>query len=306
MSTRTLTIGTRGSKLALRQAHWVAERLRQTGSGVAIRVIKTTGDLVTRIPLDSLGPQQGIKGVFTKEIEDALLAGAIDLAVHSLKDLPAELDPRLALGCVPQRADPRDALLGAKLGGLRRGDRVGTGSPRRAAQLRQLLPAVEVIDMRGNVDTRIRKLREGVCQAIVLAVAGLERLGLEGEIAQILDTAQMVPAIGQGALGIEVRSGDGAVLEAIAPLHDEVAAAEVEAERALLRAFGGGCAAPLGANASEADGQLTLRAAVARDGDAQMARAEDSAPVSQAAVLGARVAASLRGRGVDGSAEPAG
>lgn len=299
MSTRTLAIGTRGSKLALRQAHWVAERLRQTGRSVAIRVIKTTGDLVTRVPLESLGPQQGIKGVFTKEIEDALLAGAIDLAVHSLKDLPADLDPRLALGCVPRRADPRDALLGAKLGDLRRGGRVGTGSPRRAAQLRQLLPAVELIDMRGNVDTRIRKLREGVCQAIVLAVAGLERLGLDAEIAQILDTEQMVPAIGQGALGIEVRSGDCAVLQAIAPLHDEAAAAEVEAERALLRGFGGGCGVPLGANASFADGRLRLRAAVAAAGDAGVVRAEDSAPVSQAAALGARVAARLRGHRVE-------
>ena len=301
MNTRTLTIGTRGSKLALRQAHWVAERLRQAGNGVHIRVIKTTGDRAARIPLDSIGLQQGIKGVFTKEIEDALLAGAIDLAVHSLKDLPVDLDPRFVLGCVPQRADPRDALLGAQLDGLRRGDRVATGSPRRAAQLRQLLPAVRVVDMRGNVDTRIRKLREGVCQAIVLAVAGLERLGLKAEITQILDTYQMVPAVGQGALGIEVRHGDHAVLDAIAPLHDEVAAAEVEAERALLRGFGGGCAVPLGANATATGGRLKLRAAVALDGDARIVRAEDSAPVIEAAVLGARVAARLRGHRAESS-----
>ena len=163
---RDLTIGTRGSKLALQQARWVASRLRRSGSPASIRVIRTTGDRVGTVPLASVGTRAGIKGIFTKEIEDALLAGEIDLAVHSLKDLPTELDERLGLGCVPRRVDPRDALLGRTVDELASGGRVGTGSPRRAAQIRALLPAVTVAEIRGNVDTRIGKLRAGQYDAI--------------------------------------------------------------------------------------------------------------------------------------------
>ena len=166
-----LKIGTRGSKLARSQAGWVAGRLRASGHEVEIRIIRTTGDRVGAVPLAALGQQQGIKGVFTKEIEEALLAGEIDLAVHSLKDLPTELDERLSLGCIPARADPRDALVGSRLDELRPGDRVGTGSLRRAAQLGLLRPDVAAAEIRGNVDTRLGKLRAGEFDAILLAAA---------------------------------------------------------------------------------------------------------------------------------------
>lgn len=299
-----LTIGTRGSRLALKQASWVAERLGRVGHAATLRVIRTTGDRVGAIPLAALGERQGIKGVFTKEIEDALIAGEIDLAVHSLKDLPTQLDRRLALGCVPQRADPRDALLGRSLAELRAGDRVGTGSPRRAAQLACLKPGLHVLEIRGNVDTRIRKLKEGKYDAIVLAAAGLDRLGLRAEIAECLEVDAMVPAIGQGALGIEVRSGDDAVLEALAPLHHAVTAAQVTAERSLLRAMGGGCGVPLGAHAASSGDRLCLIAAAAGPGGG-MLRAQGAAGATQARKLGIRVAAKLRRLGLGPGPEPA-
>ena len=292
-----LVIGTRGSALALCQARWVARRLERSGSPVEVLVIRTTGDRMGEVPLATLGPGQGLKGVFTKEIEEALLEGAIDLAVHSLKDLPTELDPRLELACVPERADPRDALVGRTLQALAPGDRVGTGSPRRAAQLRALLPEIRILEIRGNVDTRIRKLREGRYDAIMLAAAGLQRLGLAGEADELLDPGQIVPAIGQGALGIETRAGDGRVRRALAPLHEPLAAAEVEAERALLRSLGGGCEAPLGAHARVRKGMLRLRAAAALPSGA-IVRAGGRAPLAEAAALGARVARELRGSGV--------
>ena len=294
----SLTIGTRGSRLALCQARWVAAQLAAQGTATSIRVIKTTGDRASGVSLASLGAQRGVKGVFTKEIEDALIAGAIDLAVHSLKDLPTEIDERLALGCVPSRADPRDALLGRRLEQLRPGDRVGTGSLRRAEQLRALVPGVEVVDVRGNVDTRIRKLRDGQYDAIVLAAAGLERLGLLAEAADLLAPVQMVPAIGQGALGIEVRAGETRVLDALAAIHDESTASEVEAERSLLRALGGGCDVPLGGHATCRAGELTLRAAAALNLGGGLARLEQSAAAGEAVSLGIAVAGKLRELGV--------
>ncbi len=288
----SLTVGTRGSQLALRQARWVAGLLERSGCRTGIRVIRTTGDRLGAVALAELGQREGVKGVFTKEIEDALLAGAIDVAVHSLKDLPTELDDRLALGCVPTRADPRDALLGKGLDGLRAGDRVGTGSTRRAAQLRALRPDLAVAGIRGNVDTRIRKLEAGEYDAIVLAAAGLERLGLQARVSEYLETSSMVPAAGQGALGIQVRAGDSRALDALAPLHDPRAAAEVAAERELLRSLGGGCDVPLGANAAARAGDLLLVAACARN-DGAIVRAEASGSPARAAALGSQVAARL-------------
>ncbi len=293
---REVRIGTRGSRLALRQARWVADQLRESGSRTSIRIIRTTGDRAGSAPLAALGQRKGIKGVFTKEIEVALLAREIDVAVHSLKDLPTELDPRLELGCVPRRADPRDALLGRTVAELEAGGRVGTGSLRRAAQIGALLPHITVAQIRGNVDTRIRKLRAGEYDAILLAAAGLERLGLQAEVAEYLGADRMVPAVGQGALGIEIRAGDGRVLEAVAPLHDRAAAAEVTAERSLLRALGGGCDVPLGAHGSAAGDRLTLIAAAAANGG-QMVSARGSAPAAEAAGLGTEVALRLRRRG---------
>ncbi len=292
-----LTLGTRGSALALCQARWVARCLEEAGTLCKIRVIRTTGDRLGAVSLARLGPSQDIKGVFTREIEDALIGGTIDVAVHSLKDLPTALDDRLTLACVPRRADPRDALVGRTLRALVPGDRVGTGSPRRAAQLAALVPGVRILDIRGNVDTRIRKLREGRFDAIVLAAAGLQRLGRSGEADTLLDPGQMVPAIGQGALGIETRAGDERVVRALAPLHDERSAAEVEAERSLLRSLGGGCDAPLGAHGTSRDGTLLLRAAAAvRDGS--IVRARGSGPPGSARALGARLARELREIGV--------
>lgn len=294
-----LVIGTRGSPLALAQARWVGARLRSAGVGAPeIRVIKTTGDRLATASLARLGPEQGVKGLFTKELEEALLGGEIDVAVHSLKDLPTELHPRLALGCVPSRADPRDVLVGRSTAELAAGDVVGTGSARRAAQLRALLPGVEIADIRGNVDTRIRKQRAGTYAAIVLAAAGLERLGLAEQVSERLEPERMVPAVGQGALGLETRRGDGRVLSLIEHLHDEAATAEVTAERALLQALGGGCSVPLGAHARFRDGRLTL-AAAAVDAKGGLIRAADSAQAGDAALLGERVATRLRQLGAD-------
>lgn len=294
-----LVIGTRGSPLALAQARWVGARLRSAGVGAPeIRVIKTTGDRLATASLARLGPEQGVKGLFTKELEEALLGGEIDVAVHSLKDLPTELHPRLALGCVPSRADPRDVLVGRSTAELAAGDVVGTGSARRAAQLRALLPGVEIADIRGNVDTRIRKQRAGTYAAIVLAAAGLERLGLAEQVSERLEPERMVPAVGQGALGLETRRGDGRVLSLIERLHDEAATAEVTAERALLQALGGGCSVPLGAHARFRDGRLTL-AAAAVDAKGGLIRAADSAQAGDAALLGERVATRLRQLGAD-------
>ncbi len=293
---KTLVIGSRGSKLALWQAHHVAARLLELGRETRIEIIKTTGDKIRDVPLAQVGEQSNTKGVFTKEIEEALLAGAIDLAVHSLKDLPTELPAGLTIGAIPERQDPRDALVGKTLAELRGGDRVGTSSLRRSAQLRALRPDVEILDIRGNVDTRLRKLGEGEFDAILLAAAGLKRLGLEASIAEVLDPETMAPAVGQGALGIEIREGDADVAAALAPLDDADTRAAVEAERTLLSALGGGCQVPLGAYATVSrpagpKRELELQAVVASADGRLLIRA--NAKGDQPADVGARAARSL-------------
>jgi hydroxymethylbilane synthase len=258
---RELVIGSRGSALALWQAAWVRDRLRSLGRPARIRVIRTSGD---RIAGRSLASLVG-KGVFVKEIEDALLAGEVDLAVHSLKDLPAALPDGLALACVPEREDPRDLLVapGApSLPDLPRGAVLGTGSPRRACQARAARPDLRVRDLRGNVDTRLRKLREGRYDAILLAQAGVCRLGLACE-GTILDADTMLPAVGQGAMAVEARADDQAIADLLAPLHHDATAAAVSAERAFLRALGGGCRAPIAALAVTQGTRLRLRGLVA-------------------------------------------
>ena len=239
-----MKIGTRGSQLARWQAEWVRDRLAENGVKSELVVIKTQGDAEIDRPLHEL---EGT-GFFTKEIEDALLDGRIDVAVHSLKDLPTELPPGLGLGAIPPRHDPREALVNGKsLQTLPQGTRVGTSSLRRVAQVRFLRPDLEVVPLRGNVPTRIRKVegREGL-DAALLAIAGLERLGLGGKGA-LLDPFDVMPAPGQGALGIEIRADDHATRKALEPLHDRDSAAAVTAERALLAALGGGCQAPVAA-----------------------------------------------------------
>jgi hydroxymethylbilane synthase len=257
-----LTIASRGSQLALWQARWVSDRLIALGHECGIEIIKTTGDKITDVPL----AQVGGKGLFTKEIEEALLDGRADLAVHSLKDLPTELPDGLALAAVPERDDPHDAVVGRKLADLANGATVGTSSIRRAAQLRRLVPGLTIESIRGNLDTRLRKLDEGRYDAIVLAAAGLKRLGWAARIAEILSVETMCPAVGQGALAIETRAS-GAARNVCAALDDAGTHSAVTAERAFLRALGGGCQTPIGAHASTNGSRLRLAGLViARDG----------------------------------------
>lgn len=258
----SLTIGTRGSQLALWQAQFIKNQLERHFSDieVCLRVIKTTGDAIQNRSLVGLG-----KGVFTKEIENALLTGDIDLAVHSLKDLPTELPPGLCIAATPAREDPRDVLItstGLSLENLPKGAKIGTTSPRRKAQLLYVRPDLQVADVRGNVDTRLRKLHETDLDGIILAAAGIKRLLNAEIITQFFDTEEMVPAVGQGALAIEVREEDDRVEKLIAPLNDHRAAAEITAERAVLESLGGGCQVPIGAYAKHVDGELSLVGAV--------------------------------------------
>ncbi len=243
----SLLIGTRGSKLALAQTHWVADSLRAAHPelDIEIRIIQTRGDATqaANIPLASFGE----KGIFAKELESALLAGEIDLAVHSMKDLEHTLPDGLVIAAVPPREDPRDALLGSTLDALPHSARVGTGSVRRRALLLSRRPDLQLLEIRGNIDTRLRKWREGQYDAICLAVAGLNRLGLSENITEILDPDWFTPDPGQGALAIETRQGDRRVRDYLLQLDDAISNANVTAERAFLRAIGGGCKTPIGA-----------------------------------------------------------
>lgn len=259
-----MKLGTRGSRLAQWQAAWVRERLAAHGVAAHLFVIKTRGDAEVDRPLHEL---EG-KGFFTKEIEEALLDGRIDLAVHSLKDLPTQLPPGLALAAVPKRHDPREALVGGtSLGDLPPGARVGTSSLRRVTQVRYLRPDLQIVSLRGNVPTRVRKVEEGDgCDAALLALAGLERLSL-GERATAIDPLDVMPAPGQGALGLEIRADDGRTRDALQPLGDAASARAVAAERAVLAALGGGCQAPV---AAWVDGLRLYGRVTAPDGSVQL------------------------------------
>jgi hydroxymethylbilane synthase len=294
---KPLTIGTRGSKLALWQAHWVEGQLHSRGISTRIEIIKTTGDKLTDVALAQVGAAAGLKGVFTKEIEEALLSGHIDLAVHSLKDLPADLDPRLALSAIPERADPRDAIAGKRLAELPPGAKVGTSSLRRSAQLRHLRPDLTVENIRGNIDTRLRKLDEGQYDAILLASAGLHRMGWQHRIAEVLDPQVMAPAVGQGALAIETRSADRSTRDMLSPLNHPPTAIATSAERALLRALGGGCQVPLGAHALVENGRLRLSAVVISADGGRLVRAALEGPTDDPESLGRKAADELRAQG---------
>ncbi|OLC56574.1 MAG: hydroxymethylbilane synthase [Acidobacteria bacterium 13_1_40CM_4_69_4] len=292
---RTLVIGSRGSRLALWQAEWARARLERAGSAARIEVIHTSADQFLDRPLAAMGG----KGVFVKEIEEALLSGAIDLAAHSLKDLPTVQPPGLSIACVPPREDPRDVLLapGAPgLAGLARGALVGTGSPRRASQLHALRPDLRIADLRGNVDTRLARLRHGDYDAVLLASAGLRRLGIQME-GTALDFEQMIPAVGQGAMAIEIRSDDRELEDLLKPHHHAPTAAAVTAERAFLRGLGGGCRAPIAA-VGEVDGaRLLLRGLVAGPGGAPLLKDRREGPVGQAEAIGGALAVALLSRG---------
>lgn len=239
-----------------------------------ILTIRTTGDNMAHQPL----PQIGGKGLFTKEIEDALLDRRAHLAVHSLKDLPTDLPEGLVLACVPRREDSRDALIsrtGARLNELPRGAVIGTSSIRRAAQLKRLRPDLRIEPLRGNLDTRLRKLRETALDAIVLAVAGLRRMGLDAEITEILPEQILCPAVGQGALGIEARADDARTLNALAALEDDWARLTVTAERSLLKSLGGGCQIPIAATVARQDNRISLTAIVMRPDGGEMIAMEE-------------------------------
>jgi hydroxymethylbilane synthase len=292
----TIRIGTRASQLALWQSNWVAERLRAQGVEVELVHITTQGD-VTSGPLGEIGGQ----GLFTKEIQRALLDGRVHLAVHSLKDLPTEEVEGLTLAAVPERAGEGDALvsnLAATFNDLPPNARVGTGSARRKAQLLHARPDLVINEIRGNVDTRLRKLDEGQYDALVLAEAGLRRLGWEQRIRQVLPKTLMLPAVGQGALGLEVRSDDERTQRAVAGLNDLATNAAVTAERSMLAALRGGCLAPVGAwGRVDETGRLRLDAAVlSHDGRRRIAAVGDSA-VNSAIELGRRVARELLHQG---------
>ena len=306
-----LKLGTRGSKLARWQADWVRERLAERGVAAEIVVIKTRGDAEVDRPLHEL---EG-KGFFTKEIEEALLKRRIDVAVHSLKDLPTRLAPGLALAAVPERGDPRDVLVTRQpgvtsLAGLPPAARVGTSSLRRVAQLRHLRPDVAVLPLRGNVPTRVRQVKEGgdgALDAALLARAGLERLGLAAMVAVTLDPLEIMPAPGQGALGLEVRADDRATRGALAPLEHAASARQVAAERSVLAALGGGCQAPVAAYAGNGEGRRGMDRlygrVTARDGAVQITASADVDPADPAAagvavadLLGAQGALELLAR----------
>ena len=287
-----LVIASRGSQLALWQAHWVEEQLTGAGQECRIEIIKTTGDKITDVPLAKVGS----KGLFTKEIEEALLDGRADLAVHSLKDLPTELPEGLVLAAVPEREDARDAVVGKMLSELPRGARVGTSSLRRSAQLRKLRPDLEIESVRGNVDTRLRKLDEGRYDAILLAAAGLKRLGWGDRIAEILPAEIMCSAVGQGALAIETRA-KGAGFDACSALDHAASHAAVRAERGVLASLGGGCQVPIGAYATVDGDTVRLVGVVASPDGSDIIRAESVGAVSDAEGLGRRLGAKLLEQG---------
>jgi hydroxymethylbilane synthase len=257
-----LRIGSRGSQLALWQANHIGELLRGQGHEVEIEVIKTTGDKITDVAL----AQVGTKGMFTKEIEEALADGRVDLAVHSLKDLPTELLPGFEIAAITEREDPYDVFCSSRyesIAELPQSARVGTSSLRRQAQLKALRPDLEIQPLRGNVDTRLRKLASGDYDAIILAAAGLNRLGKKEFIRQVIPVETMCPAAGQGALAVEVRTGNAAIAQHIRFLDNKSARTSTTCERALLKKLGGGCQVPIGAYAEIRDGRLHLQAVVA-------------------------------------------
>ena len=283
-----IVIGSRGSALALWQARHIAARLEALGAQTRIEIIKTSGDKIQDVPLSQVGG----KGLFTKEIEEALLDGSIDLAVHSLKDMPTGLPPGLTLAAFPEREEARDALIGAALSDLKEGAKVGTSSLRRAAQLLALNRGLVIETLRGNVDTRLRKLDQGRYDAIVLAAAGLRRLGWQDRIRELIPVEIMCPAVGQGALAIETRDDAGPARELARKLDHAATRTAVEAERALLATLGGGCQVPAGAHASlDESGTIHMRAIVASPDGSLLIRGEHQGtdPVQVGSHLGSRL-----------------
>ncbi len=320
--TETIRIGSRGSQLALWQANHIADTLRSAGHTVAIEIIRTTGDRM-QIPeggetdsLPALAPLPGGKGIFIKEIEEALADGRIDLAVHSLKDLPTELDSRFTLAAIPPRADARDAWVCDQywaLHTLPMGGRIGTTSPRRRAQLLALRPDVTFVELRGNVDTRLRKLAEGQCDALVLASAGLDRLKLAESVHQRFAVDELCPAPGQGALALETRAASYAVFaepdhddyvrSAVAALDHSETRYAIEVERTVLDSLGGGCSIPIGVHCVPLHDEIDMigwrvhAQVIAPDGERMICLSTESPTGIAARTLGQQIAEDLKSRG---------
>jgi hydroxymethylbilane synthase len=266
------------------------------GLEVELSIIKTTGDKITDVPLAKVGG----KGLFVKEIEDALLAGSVDLAVHSMKDVPAELPSGLIIGAIPKREDPRDVLVSVSyrsLMDLPQGAVVGTSSLRRTVQIRMLRPDLKVETLRGNLDTRLRKVKEGLFDAVILAAAGIHRMGWHEVITEYLDPQEFLPAVGQGALGIEIREDDREIAELVSKIHDKTTAFSVTAERSFLRELEGGCQVPIGCHCFVENGTVRLVGMIASLDGATVVRDEIKGRLDEAEMLGRKLAQELRRKG---------
>ena len=297
MAARAFALGTRGSKLALVQTDIVLRALRRQHPDrtFSVKTIKTKGDQQSQTPLEVLG-----RGVFSREIEQALLAKEIDIAVHSLKDLPGELPKGLTLGVVPEREDPRDVLLskdGSSIGQLHAGAIVGTSSPRRTALIKELRPDVDAQNIRGNVDTRVRKLQDSEYDAVVLAAAGLERLGLTSHVTEYLDPDTFVPAVSQGVLGVECRQDDAGVIALLKPMEHGPTRIATMAERAFLQAIGGGCKVPVAAYATVQGDTVRVRGLIASPDGSRVYRQVLTAPSAKAEAAGRELVQQLRAAG---------
>jgi len=297
MAPKQLRIGTRASQLALWQANWVKSELekRYPGMEVSLTKIKTIGDKILDVPL----AQVGGKGLFVKEIEEAMLRGEIDIAVHSMKDVPTEFPEGLGLHCITEREDPRDAVISRnlKFADLPQGARIGTSALRRQAQLLKQRPDLEMVVIRGNVETRIRKLEDEKLDAVILAAAGLKRLGFTGQVAEYLDVELSIPAIGQGALGIECRLADPVITETIAFFNHPATSFAVRAERALLKRCQGGCQVPIAAHGTVSGNELRLVGLIASVDGSRSVRGEISGPAEKCEQLGADLADRLLAEG---------
>jgi hydroxymethylbilane synthase len=297
MTPKKLRIGTRASQLALWQANWVKSELekRYPGMEVTLTKIKTIGDKILDVPL----AQVGGKGLFVKEIEEAMLRDEIDIAVHSMKDVPTDFPEGLGLYCITEREDPRDAVISrnVKFADLPQGARIGTSALRRQAQLLKVRPDLQMCIIRGNVETRIRKLTEDNLDAVILAAAGLKRLGFTDSVGEYLDVDLSIPAIGQGALGIECRLADPVITETIAFFNHADTSYAVRAERALLKRCEGGCQVPIAAHGTVCNGQLRLVGFIAAVDGQRSVRGEISGPVSESEQLGIRLADQLLAEG---------
>ena len=297
---KTITIGTRGSPLALWQAHWIKSQLESAHEDLTVELvkIKTSGDIIQDVPLAKVGG----KGLFTKEIEESMLRYETDIAVHSMKDVPVQFPPSLTLSVVTEREDPRDALIsrnGFKLDTLPKGARVGTGSFRRTTQLLHYRPDLEVVPMRGNVQTRLDKLESEGLDAIILAAAGLIRLGMADHITEYIEPEIMLPGGGQGAVGIESRKEDIRVMNRIFPLDHEESHMAIEAERSFLTRLEGGCQVPIGVYATIDGGNLRLRGLVGSLDGKQVLKAEQTGSAEDPRAIGFQLAGELLEMGAD-------